>query len=212
MPMKIRAISFNSLKISIRVIGYILFGIITVTTIINIIGIVMNGDSVTRKILEIIFQLIFYPCLCFLTREIFILRYKYRQLEIIRIAGTMMPLFIFIIGFVMCFNTGLAVFTLTSGYGYPEGFNGFYLFAFLPFFSLYFNRFVFADRDNLYVGTRLISAGDIEKIEIHKKDYTYRVNIDGKDGSKLTFGLLYNVEKDRLARFISQHSINSTET
>ncbi len=127
MSKKTKAISFNSLKISIRVIGYTLFGIIMVTAMINIIGIVMNGDNVIRKILEIIFQLIFYPCLCFLIRELFILKYMYRQPEIIRIAGTMMPLFIFIIGFVMCFNTGLAVFTLTPGYGYPEGFNGIYL-------------------------------------------------------------------------------------
>ncbi|NLK86315.1 MAG: hypothetical protein GX279_02340 [Clostridiaceae bacterium] len=208
MSKKTKAISFNSLKISIRVIGYTLFGIIMVTAMINIIGIVMNGDNVIRKILEIIFQLIFYPCLCFLIRELFILKYMYRQPEIIRIAGTMMPLFIFIIGFVMCFNTGLAVFTLTPGYGYPEGFNGIYLFAFLPFFSLYSNRFVFVDQHNLYVGTKFIPADDMEKIEIHKKDFTYRVNIDGKYGGRLTFGLLYNVERDRFLKFIKEHGIN----
>jgi hypothetical protein len=75
-------------------------------------------------------------------------------------------------------------------------------------FSLSVDRSVFADPQNLYLGAKFIPVNEIIKIEINSKNYKYAVKANAKDGSKLTFGLAYKVEKERLTKYIGDHGIN----
>lgn len=210
MSVKNRTIPFSTLKMSIRIVGYILFGIILLTAAINIFGILRNNDRFVRKIAEIMFQVL-YPCVYYLVRMVLLVKSRLKQPGVVKIAGTMMPLFIFCIVCVICLSTALSIITLISGFIYPEGVTSI-AYTFFPVFSLFIDRFVFADPENLYVGIRFIPANEIANVKIDNKNYKYAVKVDGKDGSKLSFGLSYKVEKERLMKFIEDHGINNIET